>query len=536
MEALTKLLGQLRDLWGRTGPRARAGLVTVAVLGAMAAALVATLGGSPKRVLFSGLDPRDAASVVGVLDGAKIPYTLSAGGSVIEVPGADVDRARLMLAEQDLPKGGNVGFELFAEQSFGLTEFAQKVNYRRALQGELERTIGALDPIATVRVHITQPDRVVFEDEKQPPTASVTVDLRPGRPLGERQVGAIRHLVAAAVEGLDPGDVTVVTTDGTLLSRGGADQAAAAALDHETELERGLEQRIARLLERTVGVDGVEVTVSAEVDFSQTDTTEESYDPEQTAIRSEALQESFEGAAAGRPAGVAGAAANTPGAAANPPGADGDSSSRTVRSRSFEIGRTVVHTVGPKSTVKRLTVAVLVDGNYTTPEGATEPVYSPRPEAELAELQAVVENAMGFDSARGDRVKIASTPFRDRIGTDQGIAAPEAAATWIWAAGAAAAVAVGLAVWFVFGRRRGKRALTGEIVSLPARVGEVETALAAAGQGSAGALAGQAAGALPAALPATPEAARERALALASADPERTADIIRGWLRADQPA
>jgi len=536
MGALTNVFAQAKELWSKLGARARAAFVVVAALGIVAAIVVATLGGASKRVLFSGLDPRDAAAVVAALEQAKIPYTLAAGGTVIEVPDHDVDRARLMLAEQNLPASGNVGFELFAEQSFGLTEFAQKVNYRRALQGELERTISALDPIASVRVHVTQPDRAVFEDEKTAPTASVTVELRPGRSLGDRQVGAIRHLVAAAVEGLDPGEVTVVTTDGTLLSRGGASEASAAALDHEVDLERDLERRIARLLERTVGVDGVEVTVAAEMDFSKVDTTEETFDPEQTAVRSEALQEAYEGAgaaaAAGRPSGgVAGATANTPGAAPASDVADGDSSSRTVRSRNFEINRTVVHTTGPASTIKRLTVAVLVDGHYTTPEGATEPVYSPRSEAELVELQAVVENAMGYSSARGDRVKIASTEFRDRIAQDTGAPPVVPTPMWMWAAAAGGAAVLGLGAFMLLGRknRRG-RGLNAEVLALPAKVSDVELALARAQSGET---------ALPGSAPAVAllesrEALRDRSLALASSDPERTADIIRGWLRADR--
>jgi flagellar M-ring protein FliF len=202
-----------------------------------------------------------------------------------------------------------------------------------------------------------------------------------------------------------------------------------------------------------------------------------------------------------------------------------------VRSRNFEINRTVVHTVGAKATVKRLTVAVLVDGHYTTPEGATEPVYAPRTEAELAELQAVVENAMGFNSARGDRVKISSAPFRDRLDAENVPTGPEPTPTWIWAAAVGGAAVLGLGVWLVLGRRKRSRAFTPEVLSLPAKVGDVEDALARA----------DAPGALPGSpgLPALPEArdaARDRALALASADPERTADIIRGWLRTDQPA
>ncbi len=532
MGGLGKTFAQLKQLWDKLGAKLRVGIVAVATLGIIAAIAVATFGGAPKRVLFSGLDPRDAAAVVAALDAAKIPYALDGGGTVIQVPSTDVDRARLMLAEQDLPKTGNVGFEMFAEQSFGLTEFAQKVNYRRALQGELERTIGALEPIASVRVHITQPDRAVFADERVPPTASVTVDLRPGRELGDRQVGSIRHLVAAAVEGLEAGEVTVVTTDGALLSRGGTDEESAAALDYEVDLERDLEKRLTRLLERTVGVGGVEVTVAAEVDFSHTDTTEESYDPEQSAIRSESLQESHEGTGAARPFGVAGAEANQPGGPSANTAGSADDSSRMVRARNYEINKTVVHTVGPKAATRRLTVAVLVDGHYTPAEDGSEPVFAPRSDDELGELQTVVENAMGFNSARGDRVKLASVQFRDRQRDTDAPAVAEGIPTWMLGAGAGGAL---LLVVLVMMLRRGKRAraVSPEVLQLPASVSDAQAALARVDAGAPGALP---AGAAMAALPESKDAARDRVLELAAADPERTADIIRGWLRSDQPA
>ncbi len=529
MAGLTKLLSQLRELWGKLGARARALVVTVAALGGVAAIVVGIMGGAPMRVLFSGLDPKDAAAVVAALDAAKIPHSLDGGGSTIEVPANDIDRARLMLAEQDLPKSGNIGFEFFATQSFGVTEFAQRVNYRRALQGELERTIAALEPVASVRVHITQPDRAVFEQERLPSTASVTVELRKGRELGDRQVGAIRHLVAAAVEGLDSGDVTVVTTEGALLSRAGTDSASEAALDHELDLERDLERRITRLLERTVGGGGVEVTVAADMDFSRIDTTEETFDPEQPALRNESTQESSDKNSSNGFAGVAGAQANAPGVG-SPQGPSSEAgSSHSVRARNYELNRTIVRTVGPRATLKRLTVAVLVDGQYTPAEDGAEPVYTPRSDAELAQMQAVVENAMGFDSARGDRVKIASVQFRDRI-SGEGTRAPEPVSPMLWAAIAGGALLLVVAV-VLAKRRKAARVVPTEVLTLPARVGDAEVALARAESGNA----------LPgapgqAALPESPEAARERALELAAADPERTADIIRGWLRADQPA
>jgi flagellar M-ring protein FliF len=379
-----------------------------------------------------------------------------------------------------------------------------------------------------VRVHITQPDRAVFEDEKTPTTASVTVDLRAGRELSDRQVGAIRHLVASAVEGLEPGDVTVVTTDGALLSRSGTDEANTAALDYESDLERDLENRIGRLLERTVGVGGVEVTVAAEVDFSHTNTTEESYDPEQTALRSESLQEAHEGAGANRPLGVAGAESNQPGAAAPTTAAGADASSKLVRARNFEVNKTVVHTVGPKALVKRLSVAVLVDGHYTPVEGG-EPQFTARTEEELAELQSVVENAMGYNAARGDRVKLASVPFRDRAADNAGMqAATEAFPPWMMAAAGGAALLL-VALVFLLRKKKPARVVADQVLQLPQSVSAAQAALVRAESG------GVLPNATSLALPEAAEGTRDRVLELAAADPERTADIIRAWLRADQP-
>jgi flagellar M-ring protein FliF len=517
-KALAPVLAQLQKL----SPRMRMLAGVIATLGILAAVALALVGAQPKRVLFSGLDAKDAAAVVAALDQAKIEYELGEGGSTVRVNDGDVDRARLMLAEQDLPSTGNVGFEMFEEQSFGLTDFAQQVNYRRALQGELERTIGQIDAVAAARVHVTQPRKAVFEDEKIAPTASVTVELVRGRELDDRSVGAIRHLVASAVEGLEPGGVTVVDTKGNLLSRAGSGgDAASAALDYENDLELRMADQITRLLERTVGVGGAQVQVAAEVDFSKIDTTEEVYDPEQIAVRSESTQEMVEGAGAGRPGGVAGAQANTPGADASTVTPDAKGSSRLVQSKQYEVNKTVVRTSGPGATLKRLTVAVLVDGTYTTPEDGGEPVFTPRSEEDLAQLQAVVENAMGFNTARGDRIKLASVQFHDRpvIGD---IAAPAEDALMAWlpyAAGGGLALLLVIA-WLVVSRRKSKRqALQPEVLSLPATVQQAQAALR---------------GEVPALPEAKPDAiASEQILALAAGNPELTADVIRAWIASD---
>lgn len=534
MGSLKQTLEQIKEQWKKLPGTARLAVAAVAALGVVIAIALAVLGAESKRVLFSGLDPRDASGITRALEAAKIEYDLGAGGSVIRVSESQVDRARLLLAEQDLPKTGNVGFEMFEEQHFGLTDFAQQINYRRALQGELERTITQVDAVSTARIHITQPRQAVFEDEKIPPTASVTLGLVAGRELSERNVGAIRHLVASAVEGLEPGDVTVVDTRGNLLSRADlGDRQTTAALDYKTDMERDLERKLVRMLERTVGVGGAEVKVSAEVDFSRTDTTEESYDPEQTAVRNESTQEIFEGNAATRTQGIAGAQANAPGAPDAAAASGAPESSRVTRSKSYEVNRTVIRTVGPNATLKRLTVAVLVDGKYTAPEDGGEPVFNPRSEDEIKELQAVIESAIGFNGSRGDRIKIASVPFRDRPDTLAIEGKPTGSfPTWLPYAVAGGGLLAVAAAWFFLARRKRRNVLEPEVLQLPGTTVKQAQAALAAAENNGDPVAAMAA--LPPGQVALAD--RDEVLALAAADPERTADIIRAWLTADSAA
>jgi flagellar M-ring protein FliF len=522
-----RIVQQIRQAWSGANARTR----TTVLGGALGASLlfgaIWLAPSSHDAVLFSGLDPKDSAAVIAALEGGKIGYSLGGGGTIVQVGRGDVDRARLLLAEQDLPHGGSVGLEMFQQQTFGLTDFAQQVNYRRALQGELERTIGALEPVAGARVHLTLPEKAVFADEKLAPTASVTLELHAGRQLVDRQVGAIRHLVAAAVEGLTPEEVTVVDTKGNLLSRGSMDAASAASLDFKRDLERDLERRITRLLERTVGTGGVHATVAADIDFSKIDTTEEVFDPEQTAVRSEATQEIHEGPSSARPMGLSGAPANEPGAPGSTAVAGTTAGSKIVVNKNYEVNRTVVHTVSPTANLRRVTVAVLVDGQYTVPEGGGEPVYTPRTEAELAELQTAVENAVGFNASRGDRIKVTSLQFRDRppaeIETPSGLAAVPP-----WVPSTTLGIVALLALAFVLRGRRKAVAPT-EILQGPATVEQMQRALEA--REATGDSALSAAGTAPAALPAGGPSAQERILGAAKADPERAADIIREWIK-----
>lgn len=535
MDQLKKTLEQIRAIWEKMGATARFGALG-AVLAVLVGVLVASLMMRPSyRVLYSGLEPKDAAEVVAALDSAKITHRLAGGGTIIEVDDDDVDRARLLLAEQGLPNGGEVGLqELFDEPKFGRTRFDQKVMYVRGMQGELERTISNLDAVSSARIHLSLPDKAVFEDEKLPATAAVTLKLVRGRTIAEGSVGAIQHLVAAAVEGLEAGNVTVVDTEGVLLSRTGTDPRAAASLDFKHDMERQIVRKVTQLLERTVGPGGVQVSVAADVDFSQTETTEEIFDPEQTAIRSEATQEAYEGSKDGQPQGLAGAPANAPGAATATTARNGQTASRVVQSKNYEVNRTVVHTLGPTAQLKRISVSVLVDGSWTSPEGGGDAVYAPRSPEEIAELQQVVENAVGYNAARGDRIKVASVPFVDRSRLDESaFAAEEGMPDWIWAAGAGgAALLLALVAWFVL--RRGARkpsAVTPEVLAYPTSVSEAQRALEALGQAQESlppASEGDAENGK-AALNA-PEKLRQQVIEASDDDPERTAEIIRAWM------
>ena len=343
-------------------------------------------------------------------------------------------------------------------------------------------------------------------------------------------------MVAAAVEGLDR-RVTVVDTDGTLLSKTGTDIRAQASLDYKTDIERKMERELTRLLERTVGVGGVHTEVSAEVDFSKVETTEEVYDPDQIAIRSESTQEAYEGTEnAGAAQGLAGAPANQPNAPGGNQGANAaNSSRRVVKSKNYEVNRTVIRTLSPSATVKKLSVSVLVDGTYAAAEDGTAPVFAPRTPEELQALQQVVETAIGFNATRGDKVKIASVPFVDRPRYDADALAAAAAAdrTMMYAAAGGGALLLIAGLIFFLRRRKSGEAATAEVVQFPTRVSELQRAIAT-GDGNFDQNALQSA--LESATGGGLAQLREKVVSASGDDPERTAEIIRAWLEEDVAA
>jgi flagellar M-ring protein FliF len=365
------------------------------------------------RPLFTNLGERDASLIVEALKTEKVPYQLDDGGRAVLVPGERLYELRLALASRGLPEGGGVGFELFDRQTLGQTDFLQRLNYQRALQGELGRTIGQLGGVESARVHVAIPERSLFVAEDRRPSASVVLRLAPGRALGRAQIDGIVHLVAASVEGMDPGNVTVVDEAGRMLTpepRGGdAGAGAGDALEMQRAMERQLEERIESLLAAAVGREKVLARVAATLDFSRVERTEETYDPEKTALRT--ARTTKEETVGGRgPGGAPGVQANLTNDTAAVPESQGPTSTRKDESSSYEVSKVVSRTVLPVGAVKQLSVAVLVDGTYA--DGASGRTFTPRPAEELDRLKELVKSAVGFTEARGDRVELSSVAFQ----------------------------------------------------------------------------------------------------------------------------
>lgn len=393
-------------------PKKIVGLFCAAVLSiAMVVLAVTWSQREDYQVLFSNLSEADAGQVVQKLKDLKVPYRVEAGG--VQVPSGSVYDTRLQLAAQGLPQGGGVGFELFDKTTFGTTEFVQKLNYKRALQGELARTVMALGEVEQCRVHLAIPEKKLFvrEGGTERPSASVLVKLRTGRSLSPAQVDGIIHLVGSSVEGLTPQDVTVVDNKGTVLTKGSADPSglSTAQFDHQSGFARELEAKIVGILEPVAGRGKVRAKVTAALDFSRNETTEEKYDPEGQVVRSE--QKSTEKSGAGGSGGVPGVASNLPGrtaAAAALAQAQSDRQSQTVN---YEITKVTTRTVNSPGSIKRLSAAVLVDGTYVAQQGSKELKYTARSEDEIRRYEELVREAIGYTKERGDEVRIVNMPF-----------------------------------------------------------------------------------------------------------------------------
>lgn len=403
------------------------------------AAIIALVAGSwmwsqtpDYRVLYSNLSDRDGGSVIDSLQQMNVPYKMADGGGAILVPSSQVYEMRLRLASQGLPKGSVVGFELMDGQKLGMSQFQEQVNYQRALEGEITRSIQSLSAVQAARVHLAIPKPSVFVRDQQKPSASVLLSLYPGRTLDAAQVSGIVHLIASSVPELPVKNVTLVDQNGNLLIAAGAEGADAHAgldptqLDYLHQVEQSYVKRIESILTPLVGQGNVKAQVAADLDFAKIEQTAETYKPNpvpnEAAIRSQQMSETV--GDAGKPAsGVPGAMSNQPPGAASAPisatgspagaGAAGSAASGAGAHKestvNFEVDKTIQHTRQPVGSVKRLSVAVVVNNRKVG--GGKDAKTKPLSAAELAQLQNLVKEAMGYNQARGDTLNLVNAAF-----------------------------------------------------------------------------------------------------------------------------
>ncbi|HSI95990.1 MAG: flagellar basal-body MS-ring/collar protein FliF [Methylophilaceae bacterium] len=383
------------------------------------------------RVLYGNLGDRDGGAVIESLQKQNIPYKMGEGGTIL-VPSAMVYEARLKLASEGLPKGGAVGFELMDNQKFGITQFQENVNYQRALEGEITRTIETISAVQGARVHLAIPKPTVFVRDQQKPSASVLVSLYSGRALDKAQVAGIVHLVASSVPEMPPGNVTIIDQNGNMLTQNG-DKGAVLGLDSSQleylhQVEQGYMRRIESIISPITGPNNIRAQVTADLDFSFTEQTAEVYKPnptpDQSSIRS---QQTSETAGEGGPnaAGVPGALSNQPPGAAtaplNSPGgrtaAGANATTAAVvgpihkeSTTNYELDKTISHTKLPVGSVKRLSVAVVVN-NKAIRDKKGKVTYLPLTKEELAQVYNLAKEAMGFNQARGDTLNVVNAPF-----------------------------------------------------------------------------------------------------------------------------
>jgi flagellar M-ring protein FliF len=390
----------------------------LAVVVAGFAAILFLTGQPDFQVLYTNLTQTDAAQVVDKLQEKKIPYKLADQGRTVMVPAEQLFETRLSLAGEGLPKGGGVGFEVFDKSQMGATEFVQRINFQRAIQGELARTINQFKEVAYSRVHLVTPKESLFIEEQKHPTAAVVLQLEEGADLNPTQVQAIVNLVSGSVEGLEKDRVSVVDTTGRVLFDQ-KDQTQLAGLtqtqvDHKQRVEAGLVAKIQSLLDRVVGAGRSIAKVSAEIDFDQEKRVEEEYDPDVSVVRSSQSSEEEQEGQASRPTGspddqfkVTPQAGGTGGGSSN--------YTRTNETVNYEINRINRQVVKAFGGIERLSVAVILDGRYEEKPGADggEAVrtYVPRSEEELARFASLIKSAVGYSETRGDVVEVSTMPF-----------------------------------------------------------------------------------------------------------------------------
>ena len=524
-------------------------LIGVAALAGIVYAITAWSSHGDYKVLYANLADKDGGAVIAQLSQMNVPYRMAEGGAAILVPAAQVHDLRLKMATAGLPKGAVSGFELMDSARFGQTQFQERLTFQRGLEGELTRSIGSLAAVQAARVHLALPNQNGFFREQQKPSASVLLTLHPGRSLDRAQIAGIVHLVSSSVPEMSPKAVSILDQSGSLLT--GGDGAPGAGLDAQqlhyvSQIEAGYTKRILELVEPIVGHDNLRASVTADVDFSQTEATSEEFKPNQGAdasisIRSQQTTEQGGGAGATLASGVPGAASNQPPIAATAPltgasqplqgaptGSSSGSGGRREAVTNYEVDKTVRVTKSASGNIKRLNAAVVVNNRSVTDvKGKTTQV--PLGADEIDKLTALVRESIGFSKERGDSVKVINAPFK----VDP-VAGRETSSFWkspeLIDVIRAAALPVGLAVVAVlvfFGLVR--PAVKSTFSARPAQLGRTGTRVDAVVDDDAS---------YPPPQLAAPGYLRqiEGAKALAKENPAAVAGIVRGWVGGGEAA
>ncbi len=394
--SISGISSQISSVFKKLTLKQKAGIGVSVLISIVALIMLVRWANQPTYgVLFSNLQAKDASKIMDKLKQQSVPFEIGEGGKAILVPKDQVYQLRLQMAGAGLPQTSTVGYEIFDKPTFGMTDFTEKVDYKRALEGELERTILQLEEVRGASVHIVIPEKALFESQQQKTTASVFLKLKDGAHLSGGEINGIQHLVAASVEGLDANNVTIVDARGNMLSRksDGLDALTSAQYDVEDKVDSYLASKAQSMLDAVLGPGNAIVRVTANLDFSQVDKTTEAYDPNSVVLSEQTMQNH----------------ATVPGDTAS----TGSSQTNTVTN--YDVGKSVEKIVGSTGNIKRLSVAVLVNGKYTAIDKGKEQTveYTPRSQQEVTQLTNIVKSAIGFDATRGDEISLVNVPFEN---------------------------------------------------------------------------------------------------------------------------
>ena len=518
-------------------------MVSIAASVALGVAVVLWSQTPNYSVLFANLASKDVTAVIDLLQKSDIPFKVDQATGAVMVPSSEVQSARLKLAGDGLPQSDGFGFELLQQETgFGTSRLVEEARYQRAIEGELSRTITSLASVETARVHLATPKRSVFVRQRKHPSASVVVKLFAGRNLDKGQVAAIVHLVASSVPELNPNRVTLVDHKGRLLNSQSDSRLmnlANSQFEHTGNLEKHYKERIEKLLGPLLGYENVRAEVTAEVDYTVTEQTQERYNPDQTALRSEQVNEQSSRLSATQ--GVPGALSNQPPAAGQAPEqvggvAAGQGSNEPLNvskraTRNYEVDRTLSHTQLESGVLRRLSVAVVVNDQVVVDEKG-EITHTPRTQEEIERITRLVKEAVGYTLQRGDSVQIINSPFHQTAPPEP---LPEMAIweePWFWdVVRQVGGVLLVLLLIFAVLKPTMKRLATPVVVNRPELEAGAEGVAGEGGVAGQPALAGAETVTLPG--PGSYEQTLEAARNMIDDDPKRVAQVVKKWVAED---